>query len=276
MTRLLRTGLVFAFPVALVLLPLTAFLVMSFWRVDNQVLVRGFSVANYVEFWRNPIYPQVLRGTVLLGLQVMLIGLALGYPTALFIWRRRGAVRAGLLFAVVLPLFMSYIVKIYAIRGLLGPNGVVNAILLAVEAISRPSTALLFNQRAVLITMAMIYLPFAVLPIYLSLERIPRRLLTASADLGANGWQTFRHVVLPLSLPGTLVGGLFAFVLALGDFVTPQMVGGTTGFTFGRVIQSQFGMAYNWPFGAALSVILLAAALVVMALAATLQRRSRL
>jgi spermidine/putrescine transport system permease protein len=79
-----------------------------------------------------------------------------------------------------------------------------------------------------------------------------------------------------LSLPGTLVGGLFAFVLALGDFVTPQMVGGTTGFTFGRVIQSQFGMAYNWPFGAALSVILLAAALVVMALAATLQRRSRL
>ena len=121
----------------------------------------------------------------------------------------------------------SYIIKIYAIRSLLGPLGFVNQALIAPGLLDRPSTALLFNQRAVLITMVLIYLPFAILPIFLSLERVPRGLLAASADLGATGWQTFRLVVLPLSLPGTIVGGLFAFVLAMGDFVTPQMVGGT-------------------------------------------------
>ena len=153
--------------------------------------------------------------------------------------------------------------------------GFVNQALLAIGLLDRPSTALLFNQRAVLITMVLIYLPFAVLPIFLSLERVPRGLLAASADLGASAWQTFRLVILPLSLPGTIVGGLFAFVLALGDFVTPQMVGGTTGFTYGRVVQSQFGMAFNWPFGAALAVVLLAGSLLVIALAGWLQRRSR-
>jgi spermidine/putrescine transport system permease protein len=109
--------------------------------------------------------------------------------------------------------------------------------------------------------MAVVFLPFAILPIFLSLERIPKTLIHASSDLGSAPGQTFRHVVLPLSLPGTIAGGLFTFVLALGDFVTPQMVGGPTGFTFGRIIWSQFGMAYNWPFGAALGVVLLLVAL---------------
>jgi spermidine/putrescine transport system permease protein len=115
-----------------------------------------------------------------------------------------------------------------------------------------------------------------ILPVFISLERIPHRLLEASTDLGASQWRTFRHVVLPLSLPGTVAGALFAFVLALGDFVTPQMVGGTSGFTFGRLIWSQFGLAYNWPLGAAMAGVLLATAMAVILAAGYATRRARI
>jgi spermidine/putrescine transport system permease protein len=118
----------------------------------------------------------------------------------------------------------------------------------------------------VLLTLTALLIPFAVLPIFLSLERIPRNLLEASADLGASDLQSFRRVVLPLSLPGTATAATFVFVLAIGDFLTPQMVGGLSGFTFGRIIYSQFGTAFNWPFGSALSVIL--AVVVILAIAA--------
>lgn len=273
--RLALAASAWAFPVAAVLLPLVSFLAVSFWRVENNALVPAFTLANYAELFANPIYLRVLSGTGLLALRVTLACLLLGYPVALFVWRRRGLARWALLFATALPLFLGYIIKLYAIRSLLGPSGFLNQALLALGLIERPSLALLFNQRAVLVAMVLVYLPFAVLPIFLSLERVPRGLLAASADLGATGWQTFRHVVLPLSLPGTVVGGLFAAVLAMGDFVTPQMVGGTTGFTYGRAIQSQFGMAFNWPFGAALAVLLLVASLAVIGLGGLIQGRGR-
>ena len=119
--------------------------------------------------------------------------------------------------------------------------------------LDEPSKAFLYNQRAVLMTMTVIFLPFVILPVFISLERIPSRLLEASHDLGATPLRTFRRVVLPLSLPGTVAGALFVFVLAMGDFITPQMVGGTSGFTYGRLIWSQFGLAYNWPLGSAMA-----------------------
>jgi spermidine/putrescine transport system permease protein len=265
----------FAFPLAFVLAPLVAFLVYSFWRVENNQLISDFTFANYLEFFRNEIYPRVFVGTLKLATQVMAIGLLLGYPVAYFIWRRRGRWRYALLLVSVVPLFMSYIIKLYAMRSILGLNGFLNKVLVALGLLDAPSLAFLYNQRAVLITMAVVYLPFAILPVFLSLERIPLGLVQASADLGARPGQSFRHVVLPLSLPGTIVGGLFVFILAMGDFVTPQMVGGTVGFTYGRVIQSQFGMGFNWPLGSALAVILLTVVLAVIGLAAAIGRRSR-
>jgi spermidine/putrescine transport system permease protein len=265
----------FAFPLAFVLAPLAAFLVYSFWRVENNQLIADFTLANYLEFFRNEIYPRVFVGTLKLAAQVMGIGLLLGYPVAYFIWRRRGRWRYALLLVSVVPLFMSYIIKLYAMRSILGLNGFLNKALVALGMLEAPSLAFLYNQRAVLITMAVVYLPFAILPVFLSLERIPLGLIQASADLGARPGQSFRHVVLPLSLPGTIVGGLFVFILAMGDFVTPQMVGGTVGFTYGRVIQSQFGMGFNWPLGSALAVILLIVVLAVIGLAGAVGRRSR-
>lgn len=266
-TRWAVFALVAAIPFVLVLAPIASFLVLSFFRVADNQIVREVSLVNYVSFFGNPTYWGTFLGTLWLCLEVMVFAIAIGYPVAWFVWKRRGRLRYFLLLLTVLPLFMSYIVKLYTLRSILGLNGLLNQALLGLNLLEKPSLLFLYNQRAVLLTMTIIYLPFAILPIFLTLERIPHNLLHASSDLGAGPGTTFRRVVLPLSLPGTIAGSLFVFVLALGDFVTPQMVGGTSGFTFGRVIWSQFGLAYNWPFGAAMAGILLLTALAVIALA---------
>jgi spermidine/putrescine transport system permease protein len=257
--------LVAALPVLVILAPIGSFLAMSFARVENHQILYDWSLDNYAAFFANASYVGTFLGTLWLCFEVVLASLLIGYPLAWFIWRQGVARRYLLLQLAALPLFMSYIVKLYTLRAMLGLNGLVNQVLVGMGLLDKPSQVFLYNQRAVLITMVVIYLPFVVLPIFLTLERIPRSLLQASTDLGAGGWDTFRRVVLPLSLPGTIAGALFAFVLALGDFVTPQMVGGTTGFTIGRVIWSQFGLAFNWPFGAAMAVLLMSVALLLIA-----------
>jgi spermidine/putrescine transport system permease protein len=256
-----------AVPLAFIVAPIGTFLLISFFHAEKHVIVHQFTLMNYANFFGNWTYAGTFLGTVLLCLSVMAVSVLVGYPMAWFIWQQKGGRRYLLLLLAVVPLFMSYIVKLYTLRSMLGLNGLMSQLLLGLGILQKPSQIFLFNQRAVLITMVVIYLPFVVLPIFLALERIPRSLLQASVDLGAGSWDTFRRVVLPLSLPGTIGGALFAFVLALGDFITPQMVGGTTGFTIGRVIYSQFGLAYDWPFGAALAAILLSVALAGIILA---------
>ena len=264
-----------AVPLLLVVAPIGTFLAISIFRAEKHIMNYTPTAENYAEFFGNWTYFGTYLGTILLCLEVMALSILVGYPIAWFIWRQKGSRRYVLLLLAVVPLFMSYIVKLYTLRSMLGLNGLISQMLLGLGILEKPSQIFLFNQRAVLITMAVIYMPFVILPIFLALERIPRSLLQASFDLGASGWDTFRRIVLPLSLPGTIAGALFAFVLALGDFITPQMVGGTTGFTIGRVIYSQFGLAYNWPFGAAMAAILLITALVGIVLAGIAMSRQR-
>ena len=259
--------LVATLPVIFIVAPIGTFLLLSFFHVEKHEIIRQFTLSNYASAFGNWTYAGTFLGTLLLCLQVMVVSVLTGYPMAWFIWQQKGQRRYLLLLLAVVPLFMSYIVKLYTLRSMLGLNGLLNQLLLGLGIFQKPSQIFLFNQRAVLITMVVIYLPFVILPIFLALERIPRSLLQASMDLGAGAWDTFRRIVLPLSLPGTIGGALFAFVLALGDFVTPQMVGGTTGFTIGRIIYSQFGLAYDWPFGAALASLLLIVALTGIVLA---------
>ena len=253
--------LIAAVPAAFIVAPIGSFLLISFFRADKHEIIRELTLFNYVNFFGNWTYSGTYLGTILLCLEVVAVSVLVGYPIAWFIWQQRGSCRYLMLLLAVVPLFMSYIVKLYTLRSMLGLNGLVNQMLLSLGILEKPSQLFLFNQRAVLITMVVIYLPFVILPIFLALERIPRSLLHASIDLGAGAWDTFRRIVLPLSFPGTIAGALFVFVLALGDFITPQMVGGTTGFTIGRVIFSQFGLAFDWPFGAAMAAILFLTAL---------------
>lgn len=262
-------------PLLVILVPLGSFLVMSLAHAEKHEIIYDWTLTNYLNFFGNWTYLSTFLGTLWLCLEVVLLSLVVGYPIAWYIWRQKSWKRYTLLQLAALPLFMSYIVKLYTLRSMLGLNGLVNQALLSLGILEQPSQVFLYNQRAVLITMMVIYLPYVVLPIFLTLERIPRTLLHASTDLGADGWDTFRRVIFPLSLPGTIAGALFAFVLALGDFITPQMVGGPTGFTIGRVIFSQFGLAYDWPFGAAMAAVLLMVALLLIASAAYAASRRR-
>ena len=214
-------------------------------------------------------------GLVLAGQGLAVAGLAtmIGYPVAFQLVNLKGRSRYFLLLLVLVPLLMSYIIKIYAIRSILGGNGFLNRFLLWAGLISEPSSLFVFNLNAVLLTLTILLIPFAILPIFLSLERIPKSMIEASNDLGASNLQTFRWIVLPLSVPGIMTAATFVFVLAIGDFLTPQMVGGQSGFTFGRIVYSQFGTAFNWPFGSALATILAMVIVAVIAIGNRLERR---
>ncbi|TPM29832.1 ABC transporter permease [Mesorhizobium sp. B2-3-5] len=253
---LLVTVLAFALPVIFVLVPLAIFLVYSFFSVDQGTIIHAPTLGNYVRFFTDPIFLPVFWNTIVLCVSVAVICILLAYPAAYFLTTLKGRWRYALLMLLLVPLLMSYVIKIYAIRSILGLNGFLNKALVALGILEQPSTLFVFNMNAILLTLSLLLIPFAILPIFLSLERIPQTLLRASDDLGASGLQTFLRITLPLSLPGVASAASFVFVLAIGDFLTPQMVGGISGFTFGRILYSQFGTAYNWPFGAALSVAL--------------------
>jgi spermidine/putrescine transport system permease protein len=254
--RLAISVLAYSLPFIFIVTPLLSFLTYSFFWVEGGQMHYDPTLRNYVRFFTDAIFVPVLWQTCLLCLAVAALAALIGYPVAFRLATLSGRRKYVLLMLVLVPLLMSYIIKIYAIRSILGGNGFLNRFLIWANLIDQPLTLFVFNLNAVLLTLTVLLIPFAILPIFLSLERIPRNLIEASVDLGASNWQTFWRIILPLSLPGVVTAASFVFVLAIGDFLTPQMVGGPNGFTFGRIIYSQFGAAFNWPFGAALSVIL--------------------
>jgi len=263
----LLTAAAWALPTAFILLPLLLFLPLSFFEVEGTEIVYRLTLKNYARFFDDPGMIPTFIKTCWLGVKVAAVTVILGYPIAYRLASLQGRTKYVVAIFFAIPLLMSYIIKIYAIRSILGGNGFLNRLLLYLGLIDHPWTFLLFNLNAVMLTLAILLIPFAILPIFVALERIPRNLLEASADLGATPLLTFTTVVLPLSLQGVVIGASFTFVLAIGDFVTPQLVGGVEGFTFARIIYSQFGFGNNWPFGAALSVILLLPVLLAIVIA---------
>lgn len=271
--RLAWLAIVYLPPILFILLPLGAFLVSGFWRVEDERMVRTFTLENYETFFRDPLYWTVFLRTMLTALGVTLVCVLLAYPIAVFVTALPERWQFPTLVIVVLPLLMSYIIKIYAVRSILGFRGFLNQGLMAVGLIEEPSKAFLFNQGALLGTLSLVLLPFTVLPIVVALRQIPQSLRDASTDLGAGAASTFFRVVLPLTMPGVISGAVFTYVLALGDFVTAQMVGGPNVFSFGRIVFSQFGIAFNWPLGAALATVLLIVCVVLIAAAGLLAQR---
>ncbi|MFT3988857.1 ABC transporter permease [Aestuariivirga sp.] len=267
-------ALSYGLPLVFILVPLASFLAYSFFHMQDGQIVAGFSLANYQRFFTDAVFLPVLWKTCVLCFSVAALTTLIGYPVAFLLANLGGRIRYFLLLLILVPLLMSYIIKIYAIRSILGGKGFLNQFLLWTGIISQPSDLFVFNLNAVLLCLTVLLLPFAILPIFLALERIPAALIEASTDLGASGLQTFARIVLPLSLPGISTAATFVFVLAIGDFLTPQMVGGQSGFTFGRIIFSQFGTAFNWPFGAALSAILSMVVIAAMLLTRRLERRA--
>jgi spermidine/putrescine transport system permease protein len=272
--RVALAALAYGLPLIFIVTPLISFFTYSFFWVEGGELYHELTLRNYIRFFTDNIFVPVLWQTCLLCLAVAVLAVLIGYPVAFRLVTLSGRRKYVLLMLVLVPLLMSYIIKIYAIRSILGGNGFLNRFLVWAGLIDQPITFFVFNLNAVLLTLTGLLIPFAILPIFLSLERIPRSLVEASVDLGASNWQTFWRVILPMSLPGVMTAASFVFVLAIGDFLTPQMVGGPNGFTFGRIIYSQFGAAFNWPFGAALCVILAIVMSAVIAFGRRFERQS--
>ena len=257
---------------ALIAIPFLSFLAMSLFSVEGVQIDRSLTLENFSRALHDPVMIGVFWRTILLCAGVSLVTTLVAYPVALFLSGLHGWPRHALLTAITAPLVLSYVMKIYAFRAILGGNGLLNRVLIGAGLIDTPSSFFVFNLNAVFLVLAVLLAPFAILPILLSLEKIPASLTEAAADLAAGRWHIFRTVTLPLSRPGIATALSFTFIMAMGDFITPQMVGGPNGFTFGRVIYSQFGMAFNWPFGAALGVLMSGVIVLVLALALRLGR----
>src|SRR5499427_2512651 len=239
------------------LLPYALMFAHSFWLVRDGFLVHEWNLQNYAKLFHNPVYLQVLFRSMRIAGAVTLLSLLLGYPLAYFLSFHAGPRKELLYQLVIVPLWVSYLVRGYAWKTILGSEGVLNGFLHYVHLTREPLPALLYSPFAVVVMLTHIYTPFVFLPIYASLEHIPRPLIEASHDLGASGRTTFLRIILPLSLPGLLAGATFAFVLSLGDFLAPLLVGGPSGTMIANNVQSLFGAAYDWPLGASISVAIL-------------------
>src|SRR5713101_2798699 len=231
----------------------------SFWSVSAaQVIVHHWSLDNYRELLRVGVYWQTLLRSMWIAGRVTLFSLLLGYPVAyLLSFHARG--RKNLLYQlVIIPLWVSYLVRAYAWKTILGTDGVLNTLIQYSHLTSHPLQFLLYSPFAVVLTLTHIYTSFAFLPVYAALEHIPRNLVEASHDLGASRLQTFWRVIFPLSIPGVIAGATFAFVLSFGDFLAPQLLGGPSGIMISNIVVNLFGASYQWPLGAAISFCMLA------------------
>jgi len=257
----------------LLLLPYGLMFAHSFWLVRDGFLVHEWNLQNYAKLFHNPVYLEVLFRTMRIAAGVTLLSLLLGYPLAYFMSFETGVRKELLYQLVIVPLWVSYLVRGYAWKTILGSDGVLNGFLQYLHLTKEPVSFFLYSPFAVVLTLTHIYTPFVFLPLYASLEHIPRNLIEASQDLGASPGATFFRVILPLSLPGLLAGATFAFVLTLGDFLGPLLVGGPSSIMIANIVQSLFGTAYDWPLGSAISVCILLLTISLLFLTERLEKR---
>ena len=237
------------------LFPLLILLTLSFWKQDYVDLIQTFTLTNYADFFRKKIYYLILYRSIRISAFVMFVTVILAYPLAYFIAFHVQKNKIMWIILVTIPFWTSYLLRVFSWKVILGYNGVINSSLISLGILTEPLQFLLYNPIAVVITLAHAWAAVAILPIYVSLEKIDRSLIEAARDLGENAVMTFIRVTLPLSLPGVIAASLLVFIPTVGDYVTPALVGGPRGLMIGNIIQSMFGKALNWPLGAALSII---------------------
>jgi spermidine/putrescine transport system permease protein len=244
--------------VAVVVIALALTFMLSLQEKDPQRLFTSFTLSAYRESVINPLYGRILLRTVMISGIITAVTVAAAYPVAYFIAFHIRRHKQALLLLITAPFLTSYLLRVFAWKIILGYNGVINASLTSLGVIDAPLQFLVYNPAAIVIALSHAYVAFAVLPIYVALERIDRDLLEAASDLGARPFARFLQVTLPLSLPGVLAAALLIFVPTIGDYVTPTLVGGPDGLMVGNLIQAQFGKSNDWPAGSALAVATIA------------------
>jgi putative spermidine/putrescine transport system permease protein len=234
---------------------LAALFLSSFWQVDSFTgkVVHVWTLDNFRSVVDDKVYRDIAFRTIWMAAAVTVSDAVLAFPLAYFMARLASPrLRATLFVLVLLPLWSSYLVRIYAWRTILAKQGALNW---ALNGIGLPDAGLAYTNTAMWIVFSYVWLPFMVLPVYAALERIPQSYLEASHDLGARGWRTFRRVILPLALPGVVAGSIFTFSLTLGDFITPALVGGAGSSFIGNVVERQVGINGDLPFAAAFASV---------------------
>ena len=241
--------------------PMAFFVVVSFWQVEYFELSTEPTIANYRDVFAN--YWHVMSFTVVVATATALLTTVLGFVFSFLARFRAGEWAQVLLFIVLITLFGGYLMKIYAWKTILGNEGVLNSALMAAGIISSPITSLLYSPQAVVVTLMHFSLPFAVLPIYASMRGIADSEVEAARDLGAGRWQILSTVIVPRCQNGIVAGFSFVFLMVGGDYVTPLLVGGKLTM-IGNLIAPQFGAQFNWPLGAAMSIVMLIAAVAII------------
>ncbi len=253
--------------------PLFLLIIYSFWTQVGLTVDTTFTLDRYREIFAGDSaanYRALFIRTLWISGIVTLVTVLIAYPMAYYVAFHVTRYKFVWLVLLTIPFWTSYLLRVFAWKIILGYNGVINSSLIQLGILTEPLQFLLYNPTAVVITLAHAYAAFAILPIYVSLEKIDRSILEAASDLGDGPWTRFWRITLPLSFPGVIAAAVVIFVPTTGDFVTPSLVGGTTSVMIANVIQVQFGKVNDWPMGAALAMssIALVAILVVFVIGA--------
>jgi spermidine/putrescine transport system permease protein len=239
-----------------VLVPFVMLIVLSFWTQVGFDYDTTPTLANYQTIYEKPIYLALLERSLWISGVATIATVVLSYPMAYYVAFHVHRHKMIWLVLITLPFWTSYLLRVFAWKVILGYEGVINSGLMSLGLIEEPLRFLLYSTSAVSITLAHAWAAFAILPIYVSLEKIHKSYLEAAADLGDGPVSRFLRITLPLSMPGVIAAVFLMFIPTLGDYVTPTMVGGPDSTMIGNLIQLQFGSVHNWPMGSALSMIL--------------------
>jgi spermidine/putrescine transport system permease protein len=242
---------------AAIIFPLGMTLLMSTWSLSGYAMDQTPGLGNYAAMAENPMFRVLILRTLVIALTCTLVTVILVYPMAYFVAFHTHRNKALWLIVLTLPFWTSYLLRVFAWKVVLGYEGVLNTALLGLGLVSEPVSALLYSQTAVTIVLAHSWAAFAILPIYVSLEKINRTYLEAAADLGDGPARRFWRITFPLSLPGVVAAFIMMFVPTMGEYITPAMVGGPDGMMVGNLVQAMFGPMNNWPAGAALAVVMM-------------------
>ena len=246
----------FLYAVLMLAAPIAAIVAFSFWSQDFLTIDRTFTTENYREVFTEPLYRLLISRSVMIAAAVTAATVLLAFPIAYFVSFHVAPERKSLwIFLITIPFWTSYLIRVFLWKVILGFNGVFNSTLQGLGIIDEPLTFILYNANAVVITLAHAYAPFAILPIFVALEKIDRSLLEASQDLGENRVMTFFRVTLPLAMPGVVAAVLIVFIPTVGDYVTPELVGGPSGRMIANWIQSLFLGQNQAPLGAATAIV---------------------
>ena len=250
-------GPIVVFLMFVLVLPIVLMAELSLYqRGQAGTIVKVMSFANYVTFLKEPVYLKVLGNSALIGFIVCIVTLLLSVVPAAVLGLTRSRAKNILFLLILIPFWTSFIVRTYAWIVLLGTNGVLNGIVRS-SGLLDGHLSLLYSRSTVVLGLVHAMIPFAIVPIYASIERIDDSILEAASTLGARPWAIFGEIILPLSMPGIWAAGILVFIEAMGAFITPQLLGSASDMMIAQLVQERFIGSFDWPFGSAVAVIYL-------------------